>query len=554
MWGKSRARLAVGERRALRVARCLPTLSVIVPAYDVEHYLPACLDSVLGQSFRDLEGIVVVDGATDNSLQISRSYARADRRVRVHHQKNAGLGAARNVGVRLARGRYLAFVDSDDTLPPGAYELLVSTIERTGSELVVGTLSRTDGNHHYVPPLMQMNHRWRRERTHLAEAPLMLADVFPVNKVFRRDFWDRAHLSFPQRTRYEDQPTLTAAFLQATTIDVVPEVVYHWWNRRDHASITKGRRHLIDLKDRIRTKQQSTDLITSSGRPELLDVWYRDVLPVDMWEYFRVAPQASNSYWETLRMGLRSLWNATTCTFDHTRVPAQQRLMGWLVEQNRRDELAELVAFIDRHRGDVPLDMRHDHVVADLPGTGSASAGPPASTYVLGEHEHRWEGEITSVRWEDSWLHIEGFALIRNAPTRDGDTNLVGTLTPLSGARDPLPLNLKTEPDTRATTFVGMPSQNFDDCGFRFSVDLADLPDVSERWRFDLRRRVRGMHAGGGLSHVGGYAHDDAWHEVPGAGPPARARLMKVGGHVVLDVERSATSTPETAPQRQRVI
>lgn len=541
VWGKVRTRLGVAARRVLRATRRPPTLSVVVPVYDVERYLPTCLESVLGQSFRDLEVVVVVDGATDSSLQIAHTYARADRRVRVHHQENAGLGAARNAGVRLARGRYLAFVDSDDTLPTQAYEVLISTIERTGSDMVVGTLSRTDGDRHHVPPLMQLNHRWRRERIRLAEAPLMLADVFPVNKLFRRDFWDAAGLSFPHGTRYEDQPTLTAAFLRASTIDVVPEVVYHWWNRRDHASITKGRRHLVDLEDRIRTKQQSTELVTASGRTELLDVWFKDVLPVDMWEYFRLAPQASDTYWETLRAGMSSLWNESTCTFDHTRVPAQQRLMGWLVERDRRDELADLVAFIDHHRGDVPLEMRHDHVVAHLPGTGSDCPDPPASTYVLGEHEHRWEGRVTSVQWEGSILHLEGFALIRNAPPTDGDTELVGALIPVAAMQTLLPLDLKIEPETRATAFVGRPSQNFDDCGFRLSVDLRDLPEQSGRWRFDLRRRVQGLHGSGGVSRLHGDHHEVEWHEVPDATVPSRARLLEVEGDLVLELERDDT-------------
>ena len=541
MWGTVRAHLAATRRRMHGRTRT-PTLSVVVPVYDVERYLSTCLESVLHQTFDDLEVIVVVDGATDSSLQIARTYARADRRVRVHHQGNRGLGAARNVGVGLARGRYLAFVDSDDTLPSDAYDVLVSTIERTGSDLAVGTLRRTDGERHHVPPLMQLNHRWRRERTRLSEVPLILADVFPVNKVFRRDFWDAGGLAFPHGTRYEDQPTLTAAFLRSTTIDLVPEVVYHWWNRRDHTSITKGRRHLVDLQDRIRTKQQSTDLVMAAARPELHDVWFKDVLPVDMWEYFRVAPRASDAYWETLRAGMASLWNETSCTFDHTRVPAQQRLMGWLVAQDRRQELAELVAFIDRHRGDVPLEMRHDHVVVHLPGTespaGSDHEAPPATTYVLGEHEHQWEGRVTAVHWDGSDLHLEGFALIRNAPPTDGDTELVGTLTPLGATHPALPLDLKIEPETRATAFVGRPSQNFDDCGFRLSVDLHALPEQSGRWRFDLHRRVRGLHAGGGVSRLHGGPQDDECHEVPGTAVPSRARLLELEGDLVLELER----------------
>ena len=92
----------------------VPGISLVVPVYNVQEYLPECLDSLLGQSFAAIEIILVDDGSTDASAEICDRYAARDGRIRVVHQQNAGVSRARNVGIRLARGKYLGFVDGDD--------------------------------------------------------------------------------------------------------------------------------------------------------------------------------------------------------------------------------------------------------------------------------------------------------------------------------------------------------------------------------------------------------------------------------------------------------
>ena len=526
-------------------ARRRPGLSVVVPAYNVEHYLAECLDSVLGQSFTDLEVVVVVDGATDRTYEIARQYAKADRRVRVQRQANAGLGATRNAGVRAATGAYLTFLDSDDVVPPGAYAVMMDTIRRTGSDLVVGKLERDTGQRQVVMRLMRQNHRARREAVTLTEMPLMLADVFAVNKVYRRAFWDDAGLVFPENLRYEDQPTLTRAFLAAHRFDVIPETVYVWRVRSDRSSITQRRHELSDLADRVESKRMSTDLVRRSASAGLLlDTWYRDVLPVDMWEYFRSVPGASDDYWSALVAVVRELWNEQTTPFDHTRVPAQQRFMGWLVAHGRREELEQLVAFVDEHRGDIPLELRDDHVVARLPGVGDPTAALPTSVYVLGDHEHQWEGRITSSTWEAGQLHLEGFALILNVPTHDSPTDLTGELVAADGERVSWPLDIRAEPEPRATRFVGRTTQDFDACGFRVSVDVATLlrtrPDAPS-WRFELRRRVRQLEGAGGVTHLHGPDVDPSWHDLTDAvGHPVQARLREHDQELVLEFRSTA--------------
>ena len=106
-----------------------PLISVIVPVYKVEKYLDRCLESVVGQSFQDLEIILVDDGSTDRSGVICDRWAREDERFIVIHQKNSGAGAARNVGLRVSRGKFIGFVDSDDWIDLHMYQILFETFE-----------------------------------------------------------------------------------------------------------------------------------------------------------------------------------------------------------------------------------------------------------------------------------------------------------------------------------------------------------------------------------------------------------------------------------------
>lgn len=115
-----------------------PRISIIVPIYRVEKYLGQCVDSLLAQTLADIEVILVDDGSPDNSGAIAESYAVKDRRVRVIRQCNAGLGPARNAGMALARGEYIAFVDSDDWVRPEMFERLYETAQRNRADIVVG--------------------------------------------------------------------------------------------------------------------------------------------------------------------------------------------------------------------------------------------------------------------------------------------------------------------------------------------------------------------------------------------------------------------------------
>jgi glycosyltransferase involved in cell wall biosynthesis len=350
-----------------------PLVSVVVPAYDVADYLGDCLESILTQQDVHLEVVVVDDGSTDDTGDIADRVAAKDSRVRVVHQANAGLGAARNEGVRHCRGAYLAFADSDDLVVDGAYAAMVGSLERSGSDIAVGAVERLRGDERFMTPLMKQNHAQPRSAVRIEDAPLLLADVFAWNKLYRRSFWDDADLAFPPDVRYEDQPALTRALVAAQGIDVLTEPVYLWRVRTDGSSISQQRDDVRDLSDRLLTKRWSTQTVRETTSEPTQRVWFGRVLPIDMWEYFRAVPGCTDEYWEMLRDGTNEFWNDATVPFEQTSLPLRQRLMGWLVCQGRRADLAELIAFIDQHPDGLPRRRVGDrevvaHPFADQPG------------------------------------------------------------------------------------------------------------------------------------------------------------------------------------------
>ena len=126
-------------------------ISVIVPVFNTEIYLAPCLDSILNQSYRNLEVIVIDDGSGDYSLQIAQSYSQKDDRVHVYPYSNEGLSVARNRGLEVATGDYIIFVDSDDLLLENAIEILYNFIKKTDADLVEGEYIRGKVFHNILP-------------------------------------------------------------------------------------------------------------------------------------------------------------------------------------------------------------------------------------------------------------------------------------------------------------------------------------------------------------------------------------------------------------------
>lgn len=223
-----------------------PTVSIIVPVYNVADYLAECLDSILNQSFAAFEVIAVDDASTDESAALLDAFAVADPRISaVHLDTNVGLGMARNAGMERARGQYLLFVDSDDLLPRGA---LQAVVERMGGparpDVVMFGFARsypdgrvvTDARCAALAP----------EAALRTEDRPQLLEIMPAawNKAYRRDFLARHGFRFPGGY-YEDVPWTYPVLMAADPVVTLDRVCYVYRQRGGGNILhSSGRRHL----------------------------------------------------------------------------------------------------------------------------------------------------------------------------------------------------------------------------------------------------------------------------------------------------------------------
>ncbi|TCR16030.1 glycosyltransferase [Streptomyces sp. BK205] len=264
-----------------------PLLSVVVPMFDVEPYISSCIESLLGQRLLNIEIIVIDDGSTDGSRVLADQWARKDSRVRVTGQPNAGLSAARNAGVRAARGKYLSFCDSDDVVPVTGYASLVGSLEDTGSDIATGDVRRLDTTGVRPHPGYRDVFARDRRRTHIRHHTALVRDRMVWNKVFRRSFWDACGLAFALPA-YEDAPVMIRAHIEAAAVDVLSEVVYFWRIREQGPpSITQRRHEPANIAACMRMVLDTFDVITTLA-PELVPPYVDDMCRGDIRQALRM--------------------------------------------------------------------------------------------------------------------------------------------------------------------------------------------------------------------------------------------------------------------------
>lgn len=225
------------ERHHTDGAAALPLISLIVPVYNVREYLEKCLQSVCGQTYQNLEILLIDDGSTDGSGELCDTYARSDARIRVVHQANGGLSAARNTGLAMARGDYFGFVDSDDWIDPDMYECLYRLLAEHMADISICS--------HYVekPSKTRCRHASGRLTVFSRDEAVrtLVKDRriknYMWNKLFRRSLFE--DITFPVNKIYEDIATSYRLFCKARSVVVQDTPKYHY--RRRNGSLTHGR-------------------------------------------------------------------------------------------------------------------------------------------------------------------------------------------------------------------------------------------------------------------------------------------------------------------------
>ena len=206
-----------------------PLISVVVPVYNVEKYLPNCVDSLLNQTWKNLEIILVDDGSPDNSWSIMQDYARRDSRVKLLRQKNGGLSAARNAGVDAAKGEYIGFLDSDDYLAPETYELLYRAMVKYDAQIALCSFEYVDEQGNVLPchsPITKEEVLTRDEVLDRLSGDKNWYYVTAPNRLYRRELFDTVR--FPLGKIHEDEYTAHLFYWQCERVAVVPRNLYYY--------------------------------------------------------------------------------------------------------------------------------------------------------------------------------------------------------------------------------------------------------------------------------------------------------------------------------------
>ena len=270
-----------------------PLISIILPVYNVQPYLKQCIDSILGQTFRDIELICINDGSTDGSAAILQAYAQKDTRVVLVNRPHEGAAPARNEGIRLARGTYLSILDSDDVFLPDMLQKLYERARQTQADIVIcrccalntqtGQISPMPWTLRYLPQQEVFNYKDTLPYT------LDVSVGWSWDKLYRRDFVCKHHLQFQNLRSTNDAYFVLMSLCLAEKITTIQDVlIQHRTDTCSQLSETRDKDPLCFLQacDAIRDELQRRGLYA-----ELEQSYLNWVINFSLWHLYTLTPQ-----------------------------------------------------------------------------------------------------------------------------------------------------------------------------------------------------------------------------------------------------------------------
>lgn len=234
-----------------------PIISVIVPVYNVEKYLAKCLDTILAQTFSNIEIICVNDGSTDNSRKILAQYAQKDSRVKIVDKKNGGLSSARNAGMKVATGEFYSFIDSDDWIEETMLEKLYNSMVSLNTDISIcavhqydETNQRIDDSNPYYT-LGYFDESFDNKAFSYVDTKPFLLDVCVMawNKLYRKSFIDECNAEFPEGLIFEDGPFFFSIFFKTQRVSIVRDFLYYYRINRSGSIIQKAGKKFLNVID-----------------------------------------------------------------------------------------------------------------------------------------------------------------------------------------------------------------------------------------------------------------------------------------------------------------
>lgn len=208
-------------------------LSVIIPVFNVEKYLVKCLESVLAQTYKDLEILLIDDGSTDNSSFICDEYQKKDKRIKVIHKVNGGISSARNTGIDIATGDFLTFVDSDDYIEKDMYYDMMQFSNEF--DLIICGVTNVNEEYKKITEFIPLKNNFQE----------ICEYSFSCNKIFKKDLFN--NIKFPLNRIFEDFCIIPKIYLQAKKVKFIKEVYYNYYQRENSLSNKRNNIKMFDI-------------------------------------------------------------------------------------------------------------------------------------------------------------------------------------------------------------------------------------------------------------------------------------------------------------------
>lgn len=226
-------------------------ISVVVPVYNVEKYIEKCIKSIIAQTYKNLEIIVVNDGTKDNSIGVIKKYIDQDNRIKVINQENAGLSEARNTGIKNACGKYIVFVDSDDYIDESMIEKMYRRLKKDNSQLVVCNILRVDDEYNELG--FRENYYGEKEIFNNDEAirALLLNKIngYAWNKLYDINLFK--DIRYIKGRLFEDIFTTFDVVLKAEKVSMLKDKLYCYVRRGNSITQDMKKNSIIDLNYRV---------------------------------------------------------------------------------------------------------------------------------------------------------------------------------------------------------------------------------------------------------------------------------------------------------------
>lgn len=301
-------------------------VSIVVPIYKVEKYLRECVDSILAQTLKDIEVILVDDGSPDACPEIVDEYAKRDKRVVAVHQPNSGYSVAVNKGIELAKGEYIGIIESDDWIEPDMYEKLYHSAKKYdtdvtkgmftiyNSALPVGARDEVFRNPSGIDLVLAPDGAFS-----ITEWPQLLAFHASIwSSIYRASFVKKIKIPETTGASYQDFPFMMDVMTRAKRISIVRKPLVHWRNDPDQGNSTSA--HGEKLLLMAKNSKTGIDIVEKSGKmTELKEALYVHVVWTNMGFFQKIDSKYRKTYYDMLREILLPIKNDPDFTYLYFR-------------------------------------------------------------------------------------------------------------------------------------------------------------------------------------------------------------------------------------------